>query len=99
VVNQTLADIGAADKKVLMVFNKIDAYRFIAKDEDDLTPSTRENISLEELQGSWIAKENIDSVFVSAAKGINIAQLREKLTAMVRKRHQVLYPQNKNSDA
>jgi GTP-binding protein HflX len=99
VVNQTLADIGAADKKVLMVFNKIDAYRFIAKDEEDLTPSTRENISLEELQGSWIAKENIDSVFVSAAKGINIAQLREKLTAMVRKRHQVLYPQNKNSDA
>jgi GTP-binding protein HflX len=99
VVNQTLADIGAADKKVLMVFNKIDAYRFIAKDEDDLTPSTRENISLEELQGSWIAKENIDSVFVSAAKGINIAQLREKLTAMVRKRHQVLYPQSKNNDA
>jgi GTP-binding protein HflX len=82
-----------------MVFNKIDAYRFIAKDEDDLTPSTRENISLEELQGSWIAKENIDSVFVSAAKGINIAQLREKLTAMVRKRHQVLYPQSKNNDA
>ncbi|MFM7079675.1 MAG: GTPase HflX, partial [Bacteroidota bacterium] len=96
VVNQTLADIGAADKGVLMVFNKIDAYRFVAKEEDDLTPATKENVSLEELQRSWIAKDNVDSVFVSAAKGINIAQLRDKLTAMVRKRHQALYPQSKN---
>jgi GTP-binding protein HflX len=99
VVNQTLADIGASDKKVLMVFNKIDAYRFVAKEEDDLTPGTRENISLEELQHSWIAKDNVDAVFISASKGINIAQLREKLTAMVRKRHQVLYPQSKNGTA
>lgn len=96
VVNQTLADIGASDKSVLMVFNKIDAYRFVAKDEDDLTPRTKEHIPLEELQHSWIAKDNVDSVFISAAKGINIAQLREKLTAMVRRRHELLYPQNQN---
>lgn len=96
VVNQTLADIGASDKSVLMVFNKIDAYRFVAKDEDDLTPRTKEHIPLEELQHSWIAKDNVESVFISAAKGINIAQLREKLTAMVRRRHELLYPQNQN---
>ncbi|MFN5323508.1 MAG: GTPase HflX [Bacteroidota bacterium] len=95
VVNQTLADIGAADKKVLMVFNKIDAYRFIEKEADDLTPAVRENISLEELQNSWIAKDNIDSVFISAAEGVNIALLREKLTALVRQKHQLMYPQSR----
>jgi GTP-binding protein HflX len=96
VVNQTLADIGAADKRVLMVFNKIDAYRYVQKDLDDLTPATKENVSLEELKNSWLAKGNPSCVFISAAKGVNIAELREKLTAMVLEKHKSLYPQSAN---
>ncbi len=56
VVKQTLADIGAAEKPVYLVFNKIDAYSFVEKDEDDLTPKTEENISLEEYMSSWMAQ-------------------------------------------
>ncbi|MBK9423793.1 MAG: GTPase HflX [Bacteroidetes bacterium] len=78
VVNQTLADIKAADKPVLMVFNKIDAYRFVQKDEDDLTPGTKENISLDELKNSWMAKANAPAVFISAANNENIKELRAK---------------------
>lgn len=96
VVNQTLADIGAADKQVLMVFNKIDAYQYVQKDSDDLTPATKENVSLEELKNSWLSKGHQSSVFISAAKGLNIAELREKLTAMVFEKHRKLYPQSAN---
>lgn len=98
VVNQTLADIGAADKKVLMVFNKLDAYRYVEKDADDLTPASKENVPLEELKRTWMAKVHGACVFISAAKGINIAELREKLTLMVGEKHQMLYPQNRNTD-
>jgi len=98
VVNQTLADIGAADKKVLMVFNKLDAYRYVEKDADDLTPASKENVPLEELKRTWMAKVHGACVFISAAKGINIAELREKLTLMVGEKHQMLYPQNRTTD-
>ena len=98
VVNQTLADIGAADKKVLMVFNKLDAYRYVEKDADDLTPASKENVSLEELKRTWMAKVHGACVFVSAAKGINISELREKLTLLVGEKHRLLYPQNRNAD-
>ena len=98
VVNQTLADIGAADKKVLMVFNKLDAYRYVEKDVDDLTPSSKENVSLEELKRTWMAKVHGACVFISAAKGVNIGELREKLTQLVGEKHQLLYPQNRNTD-
>jgi GTP-binding protein HflX len=98
VVNQTLADIGAADKKVLMVFNKLDAYRYVEKDADDLTPASKENVPLEELKRTWMAKVHGACVFISAAKGINIAELRGKLTLMVGEKHQMLYPQNRTTD-
>ncbi len=98
VVNQTLADIGAADKKVLMVFNKLDAYKYVEKDADDLTPASKENIPLEELKRTWMAKVHGACVFISAAKGINISELREKLTQLVGEKHQLLYPQNRTAD-
>lgn len=96
VVNQTLADIGAADKPTLMVFNKIDAYTFVEKDEDDLSPMTRENVSLEELKNHWIGKSNRNAVFISAAKNQNIPELREKLMNMVKDKHYTIYPHSKD---
>lgn len=92
VVNQTLADIKAADKPVLMVFNKIDAYRFVQKDEDDLTPGTKENISLDELKNSWMAKANAPAVFISAANNENIKELRAKMMELVKQKHYQIYP-------
>lgn len=82
VVKQTLADIGAGDKPTYLVFNKIDAYSFIEKDEDDLTPKTSENISLEEYMDSWIAKKNIPCIFISAKNKTNIAKLRSDIYKM-----------------
>ena len=72
VVKQTLQEIGAGDKPVFLIFNKIDAYTFVRKDEDDLTPATRENLSLEDLKQSWIAKANTPCIFLSAREKINI---------------------------
>ena len=92
VVNQTLVDIKATDKPVLMVFNKIDAYTFSEKEPDDLTPATRENVSLEELKQSWMAKENNPAVFISAVKNENIAELRARLMDLVKEKHFKLYP-------
>ena len=92
VVNQTLVDIKAADKPVLMVFNKIDAYTYTIKEEDDLTPATKENISLEELKRSWMAKENNPAVFISASKNENINELRSRLMELVKEKHFKLYP-------
>jgi GTPase len=98
VVNQTLVDIGAADKPTIMVFNKIDAYEYIQKEEDDLTPLTRENISLEELKSSWIAKENgAMSCFISAARKENIEELKQLLFGKVKELHYLRYPHNTKS--
>ncbi len=83
VVKQTLADIGAAEKPVYLVFNKIDSYSFIEKDEDDLTPKTEENISLEEYMNSWMAKKNDPCIFISAKNRTNISKLRTDLYKMV----------------
>ena len=94
VVKQTLADIGAADKPVFLIFNKIDAYRYTPKDEDDLTPATRENVSLDELKRSWIARANTPCIFISAAEKIGIDKLRTDLYGMVREMHQGRYPFN-----
>ena len=66
IVNNTLKEIDAGDKPTIYVCNKIDAFSYIEKDEDDLTPKTRENISLEEWQNSWMAKDNTPSLFISA---------------------------------
>ncbi|MDE6321459.1 MAG: GTPase HflX [Muribaculaceae bacterium] len=95
VVNRTLNDIcGGADKPMIMVFNKIDAFKFTHKDEDDLTPRTRENIPLEELRESWMAKMNDNCVFISAKKQINIDELKTMLYEKAKEIHQERFPYN-----
>ena len=94
VVKQTLQDIGAGDKPVYLIFNKIDAYTYEKKDEDDLTPATKKNLSLEDLKQGWIAKANTPCIFISAAERLNIEKLRSDLYGMVREIHQGRYPFN-----
>ncbi len=94
VVKQTLQDIGAGEKPVFLVFNKVDAYTYIKKDEDDLTPPTRENLSLDDLKQSWIAKANTPCIFLSALEKINIEKFRSDLYGMVREIHAGRYPFN-----
>ena len=80
-VKQTLQDIGAGDKPVYLVFNKVDAYTYVKKDEDDLTPATRENLSLDDLKKSWIARTNTPCIFLSARMKTNVEKFRTDLTA------------------
>ncbi|MFI3320505.1 MAG: GTPase HflX [Rikenellaceae bacterium] len=94
VVKQTLQDIGAGDKPVFLIFNKVDAYTFIQKDEDDLTPATKENMSLDDLKQGWIAKANTPCIFISARERLNVEKLRSDLYAMVREIHSGRYPFN-----
>lgn len=94
VVNRTLEDLGAADKPVIMVFNKIDAFTYTPKDEDDLTPKTKENISLDELKSSWMSKLGDSCVFISAKKGINIDELKQKLYEKAKEIHLTRFPYN-----
>ena len=84
VVNKTLAEIDAGGKPTMVVFNKVDAYRFVQKDPFDLTPKTKENVSLEELMHSWMAKMEDDCIFISAKEKTNIDNLREELYGRVR---------------
>jgi GTP-binding protein HflX len=92
VVHQTLMEIGAKDKPIYLVFNKIDAYRNVPRDEDDLTPVKRENLSLEELGNLWIAKNNDPCIFISAKQKTNIEEFRNLLYARVKEIHQTRYP-------
>ena len=78
----------------MVVFNKIDAYSWVEKEEDDLTPPTRENITLDELEKTWMAKMNDDCIFISAKKKVNVDLLRERLYAKVRQLHVQKYPYN-----
>ena len=94
VVKQTLQEIGAGDKPVYLVFNKVDAYTYVEKDEDDLTPPTRENLSLEELKKSWIARANTPCIFLSALAKTNLEKFRSDLYGMVREIHAGRYPFN-----
>ncbi len=95
VVNDTLKEIGVADTPTVIVFNKIDAYKHVPKEEDDLTPSTRENIPLEELQKTWMSRLNEeDVVFISAEKKVNIEKLKEMLYERIRQIHITRYPHN-----
>ena len=94
VVKQTLQDIGAGDKPVYLVFNKIDAYTYVEKEEDDLTPATRENRSLDDLRESWFAKQNTPCIFLSAVERTNIDKFRRDLYGMVREIHCGRYPFN-----
>ncbi len=94
VVKQTLQEIGAGDKPVYLVFNKIDAYTWTEKAADDLTPATVENRSLDELKQSWIAKANTPCIFLSAKQRTNIDKFRQDLYGMVREIHAGRYPFN-----
>jgi len=93
VVEQTLKDIGIINKPILVVFNKIDAFTYIKKDEDDLTPMKRENYSLDDLKEMYFAK-NDDCVFVSAKDMQNIDEFKSKLFELVKKIHFDRYPYN-----
>ncbi len=94
VVKQTLRDIDGADKPMLLVFNKIDAYTYIKKEEDDLTPATRENLSLDDLRRSWMAQTESPCIFLSALAKTNLETFRTDLYGMVREIHAGRYPFN-----
>ncbi len=94
VVEKTLADLGCADKPSMMVFNKIDAYTWVEKEADDLTPPTKENVTLDELKDTWMGKMQGDCLFVSAREKLNIDTLREVLYQKVRQLHVQKYPYN-----
>ncbi|MFI3330864.1 MAG: GTPase HflX [Rikenellaceae bacterium] len=94
VVKQTLVDIGAGDKPVFLIFNKIDAYKYTPQDEDDLSEPTKENISLEQMKSSWIASANTPCIFISAIDKTNIDKLRQDIYGMVREIHSGRYPFN-----
>ena len=94
VVNQTLKELEAADKPTMMIFNKIDAYSWVEKEPDDLTPPTKENITLAELQKTWMAKMGDDCLFISAREKTNIDQLRDTIYKKVRELHVQKYPYN-----
>jgi GTPase len=95
VVNQTLTDIGAGDKLTIMVFNKIDAFTFIEKEEDDLTPITKRNLSLTELKKTWMNKLHAECLFISAVDKLNIEEFKKTLYDKVKELHLKRYPYNK----
>ena len=94
VVNQTLSELGCADKPSMIIFNKIDNYHWVKKEEDDLTPATKENITLDELKKTWMAKEHDNCLFISAKEKENIDEFREVLYKKVRELHVQKYPYN-----
>lgn len=94
VVERTLADIGCADKPIITVFNKIDAFSFVPKDEDDLTPRERENIPLSELRETWMSRRPGSCIFISARDRTNIAALKSLLYEHVKAIHITRFPYN-----
>lgn len=95
VVNETLKELGATDKPTIIIFNKIDAFTYTAKDEDDLTPVLRENISLDDLKKTWMASDkHHKTVFISAKTKENVEELRNVLYEEVKKIHIKRYPYN-----
>ena len=94
VVDKTIADLGANGKPSMIVFNKIDAYTYVEKAEDDLTPKTKENITLEELMKTWMAKLNDNCIFISAREKTNLDELKTIIYNKVRELHVQKYPYN-----
>ena len=94
VVEKTISDIGAGGKQNMIVFNKIDAYTYVEKDEDDLTPKTKENITLQELMNTWMAKMNDNCIFISARNKTNLEEFKAMLYNKVREMHVQKYPYN-----
>ncbi|KAA6339016.1 GTPase HflX [termite gut metagenome] len=94
IVNKTLVDIGNTDKPSILIFNKIDAYTYVEKDLDDLTPRTKENLTLEELTKTWPAKLNENSIFISARDKTNLEELKNLIYAKVKELHVQRFPYN-----
>lgn len=94
IVNETLKDLDCSDKPLMIIFNKIDNYQWEEKDIDDLTPATKENVSLEELKQTWMAKMPEDCLFISAKNKENIDEFRNILYKKVREQHVRKYPYN-----
>ena len=94
VVEKTISDIGAGGKQSMIVFNKIDAYSYVEKAEDDLTPKTKENITLEELMKTWMAKMDDNCIFISAKDKSNLEDFKNMLYKKVRELHVQKYPYN-----
>ena len=94
VVDKTVADIGAGGKPTMIVFNKIDAYTYVKKADDDLTPKTKENISLEELMSTWMAKMHDNCIFISAKNKTNVDELKDVIYKRVKELHVQKYPYN-----
>src|SRR5690606_20585871 len=93
-VNTTLQEIDAGDKPTLYIFNKIDAFSFVEKDEDDLSPRSKENRSLEDWKNSWMAKHNTPSLFISAKHKENLEEFKKELYEMVKEIHSQRFPYN-----
>ena len=94
VVRQTLIDIGAGDKKTILVFNKIDAFTYVKKDEDDLTPVTRENLSLDELKKTWMSNINENPLFISAQEKENLVDFKKTVYDAVKEIQVIRFPYN-----
>ncbi len=94
VVRNTLNELGAGTKPTFLVFNKIDAYTHIEKDEDDLTPKNKENLSIQELMNSWMARDHSPTIFISAKEKFNIPEFKEEIYSMVKEIHVKRYPYN-----
>lgn len=95
VVNKTLAEVcESADKPMIMVFNKVDSFTYTPKDENDLTPETRENISLADIERMWVSRKPGDFVFISAKTGTNIEQLKQMLYDRAKEIHLTRFPYN-----
>jgi GTP-binding protein HflX len=94
VVEKTLSELGAGDKPSIVIFNKIDAYSWVEKEADDLTPATKENVTIEELMQTWMAKLDGECLFISATKRTNIEELRSVLYDRVKQLHVQKYPYN-----
>ena len=94
VVEKTLADLGCAEKPSMIIFNKVDAYRWVEKDEDDLTPATKENVSLDDLIHTWMTRLSGECLFISALEKTGYDTLRQVLYNKVRELHVQKYPYN-----
>ena len=94
VVNKTLAELGVNDKPMLLVFNKIDAYTFIEKEDDDLTPSSKENLSLKDLQKTWMSKIEGNAMFISALNKTHFDDLKDEIYSRIKQLHEIKYTYN-----
>jgi GTP-binding protein HflX len=94
VVNKTIAKLGVNDKPTLLVFNKIDAYTFLAKEDDDLTPETKENLSLKDLQNTWMSQIEDNVIFISALNKTHFDDLKDEMYSRIKQLHEIRYPYN-----